>query len=516
MRRCMRRLLVAGAVTAGALIGATGAAAQPAVGVIHGGGNVLAAFDTGSPGTITALQSITGLRPGEQIEAIDFRDRPAPSVSLAAQALYGLAVTSGTTDTGQLYRIDIGTGAATRVGEPITDLPPSTAWDVDFDPATDQLRLVTDSDLNMRIDPDTAAATIARAISPSFAEIGAIAYDEEAPGRIAALLGFEDSSRELVRIDGDDGGIAIYGVTDLPALAPGMRVGYDYTPFDPATPSAQQGFVTVSTVVGTGGLYRVGAQPGVRALEPVGELGASLRAFALLPTTTVQFGADTFATSERDRATITVVRSGPISSTASVAYTTVGGSATAGVDYVPASGVLTFAPGQSSATFELAPLADARTEADETVQLSLSSPSAGLALGPRSAVALTLHDAPPPAATPLTLSGLPQRIGLRRLLRRGVRVTVAAGAPLHALEVSLVARARRAQISRSGALVLADRRLGTLLRSGARTIRLKPRRRLVGQPRHPLRLRVVVTGLDESGQPVSASRALHVAVARRR
>jgi len=209
-----------------------------------------------------------------------------------------------------------------------------------------------------------------------------------------------------------------------------------------------------------------------------------------------------------------VTRSGPLSWSTSVAYATADGSARAGLDYTAASGQLTFAPGESSATFELSPIADTITESDETVRLSLRAPSGGLQLGSRSTATLTIHD--DPISSPvMALSGLPKGIGLRHLLRHGVTVIVTPGAPVHALVVSLVGRARRAQISRNGALVLAERRFaGTS--DTARTVTLKPRRRLVGRPSRAFQLRIVVTGTDAVGRRVQTVRTLRVALPRRR
>jgi Ca2+-binding RTX toxin-like protein len=59
----------------------------------------------------------------------------------------------------------------------------------------------------------------------------------------------------------------------------------------------------------------------------------------------------------------------------SVSYTTVDGSAAAGVDYVPTSGVLTFAPGQTTLNVAVPVIGRSNWLADLTVSLALSSPS---------------------------------------------------------------------------------------------------------------------------------------------
>jgi len=66
----------------------------------------------------------------------------------------------------------------------------------------------------------------------------------------------------------------------------------------------------------------------------------------------------------------------PVSSTAvTVNYATADGTAKAGEDYEPASGTVTFAPGQTTATVNVQVIGDTAPEPDETVLLNLSNPS---------------------------------------------------------------------------------------------------------------------------------------------
>src|SRR5262249_34210963 len=79
---------------------------------------------------------------------------------------------------------------------------------------------------------------------------------------------------------------------------------------------------------------------------------------------------------------------------ASVHYATVaGGSATAGADYTAVAGTATFPPGAASVHFEVPVTPDVLVEGSETVNLALSAPSAGFALGPRATAVLTITDA---------------------------------------------------------------------------------------------------------------------------
>ncbi|HEY6547847.1 MAG TPA: Ig-like domain-containing protein, partial [Vicinamibacteria bacterium] len=101
-------------------------------------------------------------------------------------------------------------------------------------------------------------------------------------------------------------------------------------------------------------------------------------------------------------ATIRVTRSGNPCSLASVDYATSDGSATAGTDYLPVSGTLTFAPGVTSRSFGIGIVDDASDEPDETVEITLSNPKGGAALASPSTATLVIQDDDP------TSNGSPQ------------------------------------------------------------------------------------------------------------
>lgn len=61
--------------------------------------------------------------------------------------------------------------------------------------------------------------------------------------------------------------------------------------------------------------------------------------------------------------------------TVSVAYATVAGTASAGPDFLPASGLVTFAPGATSAAVPVAVVGDTAPEGDEAFALALSAPA---------------------------------------------------------------------------------------------------------------------------------------------
>ena len=105
--------------------------------------NLLISFNSGTPGTILSSVAITGLQAGETILGIDFRP--------ATKQLYGLGNTS------RLYTINLSTGAATVVGSQFTTLLNGTAFGFDFNPTVDRIRVTSEANQNLRLNPSNGA-----------------------------------------------------------------------------------------------------------------------------------------------------------------------------------------------------------------------------------------------------------------------------------------------------------------------------------------------------------------------
>lgn len=84
---------------------------------------------------------------------------------------------------------------------------------------------------------------------------------------------------------------------------------------------------------------------------------------------------------ENGTITFMVSLSEAASDTVSVSYATANGTAEASSDYTPASGTITFAPGQTSASIDVTTLDDGDAEDDETFTLNLTSPTNGTIAG---------------------------------------------------------------------------------------------------------------------------------------
>ena len=135
--------------------------------------NKLASFNRDSAATIRSNVAITGLAAGESLVGIDF----GPADGL----LYGVS------SAGRLYTIDTSTAAATLKSTLTADAADTTLpyaslsgaqFGVDFNPAAERLRIVSDTGQNLRVNVDSGAVTTDGAINggPANAAVTASAY----------------------------------------------------------------------------------------------------------------------------------------------------------------------------------------------------------------------------------------------------------------------------------------------------------------------------------------------------
>ena len=112
----------------------------------------------------------------------------------------------------------------------------------------------------------------------------------------------------------------------------------------------------------------------------------------------LQFSAQSYSVNEGGSAIISVTRTDGGTGTVTVDYATGNGTADAGIDYLAASGTLTFNQGETSKTFSIGVVGDVIHEGDETVNLTLSTPTGGAILGNPSTALLTIinNDSPTP------------------------------------------------------------------------------------------------------------------------
>lgn len=124
--------------------------------------------NAGQPRRVQASVPVTGLKPGDSLVGMDFR--------VAKGVLFALG------KSGQIYTLNAQTGQATAVGSGVVAVPLKGArFGVDFNPALDRIRVVSDTGQNLRFHPDTGAQIDFNATAPGTQPDPDLAY---APGDV--------------------------------------------------------------------------------------------------------------------------------------------------------------------------------------------------------------------------------------------------------------------------------------------------------------------------------------------
>ena len=153
------------------------------------------------------------------------------------------------------------------------------------------------------------------------------------------------------------GGVNVVGGAGLVAIAPDDSVNFDISPSGTGFLSAR------STVLSVPTLYTVNLATG--AVAGIARTPTTLSGLAVVPASTVQFGAATFTQGEAGgSATISVTRGGSLTRTTRATYAAADGSA---------SGTLVFAPGETTKTFSVPIANDAADNPDRAVTLTLTA-----------------------------------------------------------------------------------------------------------------------------------------------
>jgi uncharacterized protein (TIGR03437 family) len=165
-------------------------------------GNVLVSFNSLTPGTILSRVPISGLQMNENVLGIDFRP--------ASGQLFALGSTS------RLYTINLTSGAATAVGTaPFTPALNGTSFGFDFNPVPDRIRLVSDAEQDLRLNPndgtvagtDTNLAFAAMDMnSTANPNVVGAAYTNNFAGSMSTTLYVIDSNLDILARQGSPGG----------------------------------------------------------------------------------------------------------------------------------------------------------------------------------------------------------------------------------------------------------------------------------------------------------------------
>ena len=254
-----------------------------------------------------------------------------------------------------------------------------------------------------------------------------------ATGSVAESVG---TIAAAVRVTTPDGGPLACGASVQYATANGTAVaGADYTAasgtltFPAGTASGTTQTVSVPIL---GDNIAEGSETFSLSLSnPAGAmLGTATEVITILdddPTPTLSI-AGTSVSEGAGAAVFGVTLSGLSAFTITVAYTTADQTATAGQDYVPSSGTLTFAPGTTTQTITVPVVQDALSEGNETFTVTLSSP-VHAAIQTASATGTIIDDDPLPALSINSPSMLEGNAGTTPLTFT-VALSAAAGRPV--------------------------------------------------------------------------------------
>ncbi|MBI1918453.1 MAG: DUF4394 domain-containing protein, partial [Planctomycetes bacterium] len=237
---------------------------------IDSAGTSLLRFSAAAPGTILGTTPITGLVGGETIAGIDFRP--------ATGQLYGLSSQS------RLYVINPFTGAATQVGSSGAFTLNGTSFGFDFNPVPDRIRVTSDADQDLRLNPNDGTLTsndppLAYALGdPNFGvnpNVVGSAYTNSVAGTTTTTLYDIDSNLDILAIQNPPNNGTLNTVGPL-GVDTSDVVGFDIVP------GSNTALATL-TVGGVSSLYTINLTTGAATL--VGNVGAGTvaRGLAVFP-----------------------------------------------------------------------------------------------------------------------------------------------------------------------------------------------------------------------------------------
>jgi cyclophilin family peptidyl-prolyl cis-trans isomerase len=369
-------------------------------------------FDSAAPETILSTVSVSGLARGEKLLGIDFR----PSNGL----LYGV----GSKD--RLYTIDLASGAATQVGTgSFVPQLEGESLGVDFNPVPDRLRVVSQTDQNLRIHPDTGVVIDANAVKPGVqldgeldyaagdvraranARVVGVAYTNNFAGALSTTLYGIDANKDALVIVGSPGGAPVSPNTgQLTTVGPLGVNTTRFVGFDIGTDG-----VALASLRAPGDrpakLYTIDLATGAASL--VGTIGTSrtLRDLSVLPAAPLPSVSvvDLSVTESNTQVLMEVRLSGPTTVPVTVELATADNTATAGADYDALNLVLQFNPGETIIIVGLNIRDDLLREPTETLLVNLSNPM-GLTIADGQAVVAIVDNELNPVVTFTTTLGV--------------------------------------------------------------------------------------------------------------
>jgi Domain of unknown function (DUF4394) len=156
--------------------------------------NGLEQFDSATPGIPSAPVTITGLNAGDVLLGIDFRPATGQLYAVSTQ--------------GRMYVINTTTGVATQVNDPLSPpfTPSGTDFGMDVNPVVDRIRVVSDADQNLRLNPAGTLSAIDVALAYNAADtnagknpnVVALGYTNNVSGAVSTTLYGIDSNLDVL------------------------------------------------------------------------------------------------------------------------------------------------------------------------------------------------------------------------------------------------------------------------------------------------------------------------------
>lgn len=225
----------------------------------------LICFNERNPGDARNIGFVSGLMSGDMLVGIDFR--------VQNKKLYGVSKTGG------VYILDTGNASAIKVSQLTISLE-GTSFGVDFNPAADRLRVVSNTGQNLRHnvndmgvtvvdDPlDYPPATPVNAVGPNAIGITGSAYtNNDLDPSTATTLYALDTNLDQIAIQSppNDGTLAATGKLGLDAASSG---GFDiYSTIRDGVTVEVQALASLLTAAGTNGLYSIKLSTGKATLR---------------------------------------------------------------------------------------------------------------------------------------------------------------------------------------------------------------------------------------------------------
>jgi len=195
-----RSILLRSCVLAAAILPAAAVPAGAATAYALTAGGLIVTVDTNAPHIEVFTRPLRGMQPGEVALAIDLRP--------ATGQIYLLGSAS------RLYTVGPGTGQLEPVSTgPFTPALSGTAFGFDFDPVTDQIRVVSNTGQNLRLDPASGTVVaVDTPLTPGGSHVVASAYaNNHAGADVTQLYGIDTVTDQLVLLNPAGGTVVPVG-----------------------------------------------------------------------------------------------------------------------------------------------------------------------------------------------------------------------------------------------------------------------------------------------------------------